>query len=142
MPEPDTEKLRTSVEPAPVGPDARSIPAIDGGRPGRARELSRRRTTRLPLPDTGRRHHIGSAPTELTVLRDDGSSGRTRTSPIQLADQTDAQLAKLAAQIESEMRRAADALNFELAAHLRDEAAATHSELQRRKHLIPPEAPG
>jgi UvrB/uvrC motif len=132
VPEPDAEEPRTAALPAPVTQDARSIPPIAGGQPGRARELSRRRTTRIPLPDTGRRHHIGSAPTELAVLGDDGSSAVTRTSPIQLADQTDAQLAKLAARIESEMRQAAGALDFERAAHLRDEAAATRAEQQGR----------
>jgi hypothetical protein len=107
-------------------------------RTGRARELSRGSVKRPAPPDTGRRHHIGAAPAELVmlgVLGADGADGvtrTTRTAPIQLADLNDSQLRTLATRIESEMARAADALDFELAAHLREEAAAVHRELDRR----------
>lgn len=84
------------------------------------------------MPDTGRRHHIGAAPAELTVLREDGTVVTTRTAPVQLADLTDAQLIRLASTIDTEMAQAASALEFELAAHLREEAAAARRELERR----------
>jgi len=85
------------------------------------------------MPDTGRRHHIGAAPPQLLVRREDGTVDITRTAPIQLADQTEAQLAALAERIESEMSLAAAALDFERAAQLREEAAAARRELQRRE---------
>ena len=66
------------------------------------------------------------------MRRADGTVDVTRTAPVQLADQTDAQLAALAERIESEMRRASQALDFEKAAHLREEAAAARLELHRR----------
>jgi excinuclease UvrABC nuclease subunit len=66
------------------------------------------------------------------VRREDGTMAVTWTAAIQLADQTDAQLAALARRIESDMSRAAAALEFEQAAHLREEAAAARRELQRR----------
>jgi UvrB/uvrC motif len=117
-------------------PDAGETPREETPVPpspsGRARELSRKRTTRPLLPDTGRRHHIGAAPAELSVLRDDGSVVTTRTAAVQLADQTDAQLARLGAKIEREMQQAADALDFEHAAWLREEVAAVRRELARR----------
>lgn len=89
------------------------------------------------MPDTGRRHHIGAAPPALTVLHEDGTSDVTRTAPIQLADQTVMQLARLAERIESEMRQAATALDFERAAHLRQEAEAARNELRRRAEEPP-----
>jgi excinuclease UvrABC helicase subunit UvrB len=66
------------------------------------------------------------------VLRADGTVVTTRTSPLQLADLTDAQVSRLAATIEAEMSHAAAALEFELAAHLREEVAAARRELDRR----------
>jgi hypothetical protein len=128
----DSHGPGASDEPVPASPQGRALPPLPAGRPGRARELSRRRTSRTPLPDTGRRHHIGAAPSELVVRREDGTMAVTWTAAIQLADQTDAQLAALARRIESDMSRAAAALEFEQAAHLREEAAAARRELQRR----------
>jgi hypothetical protein len=98
----------------------------------RARELTRGRPRRPAVPDTGRRHHIGAAPEYLTVLLPDGSTGTTRTSPGQLADRTRHQLTQLRDRIERDMARAAGALDFELAAHLRDEADTVRRELERR----------
>ena len=103
-----------------------------GATQGRARDLSRTRTVRPRVTDTGRRHHIGSAPAVLPVLREDGSVGATHTSRGQLADLTERQLTRLADRLESEMRRAAAAADYEEAADRRDEVAAVRQELQRR----------
>jgi hypothetical protein len=115
----------------------REIPPVPPGQAGRARDLSRRRSSKAALPDTGRRHHIGAPPPELTVLRADGTVGVTRTAAVQLADLTDAQVTRLAERIEAEMEQAAAALDFERAGHLRDEAAAARAELERRSRGRP-----
>ena len=128
----DSHGSGESDEPAQASTQGRALPPLPAGRTGRGRELSRRRTSRTPLTDTGRRHHIGAAPSELVLRREDGTMVVTRTAAIQLADQTDAQLAVLAERIESEMSRAAAALEFEQAAHLREEAAAARRELATR----------
>ncbi len=100
--------------------------------PGRARELTRRPSPRPVTHDTGRRHHIGSAPPVLAVLRPDGTTGITRTAPVQLIDQPAAALDRLAAELAQEMAAAADVLDFEGAAHLRDEIRAVQDEVARR----------
>lgn len=87
----------------------------------------RRRTA-----DTGRRHHIGDAPDVMSVLRPDGTRGTTRTSPIQLADRNGARLQHLLDELLADMGRAAADLDFEGAAHLRDEVAAARAEIARR----------
>lgn len=127
------------------GPDDEQRGPEDGqrGQPvprgsGRARELVRgarggRRTAASPGVDTGRRHHIGDAPQVLPFLRPDGSVGTTRTSPVQLRDRNDAQLAALAAAVEREMHEAAGALDYEGAAHLREELAAVRREVLARR---------
>ena len=99
---------------------------------GRARDLSRARRPRPKARETGRRHHIGDAPAVMSVLRPDGSVGTTRTSPVQLADRNDAQLARLGEDLAQDMARAAAAMEFEEAAHLRDEVAAVRTEQERR----------
>jgi len=119
----EPDGLSTGAQRSPDGADNRALPPLAGSA-GRGRELSRRRARRAALPETGRRHHIGAAPQQLVVRREDGSVDLTWTAPIQLADQTDAQLVALAERIESEMSLAAADLDFERAAHLREEAAA------------------
>lgn len=99
---------------------------------GAGRELSRARTSRRSSANTGRRHHIGAVPEFMPVWHPDGSVGRTRTSPAQLADRTVRQLQALLVLLEREMAAAATDLDFEQAAHLRDEAAAARDELGRR----------
>lgn len=99
---------------------------------GRARDLSRTRTAKPRLRDTGRRHHIGEVPAVITVIKPDGTIATTRTSALQLKDQTVGALTRLADAIEAEMRQAAAALEFELAAHLRDELDAVRRELASR----------
>lgn len=84
------------------------------------------------MPDTGRRHHIGQAPPLLPFVRPDGTTGTTRTSPVQLSDMPVSGLERLAAQLAAEMGLASAALDFEAAAQLRDEAAAVRAELDRR----------
>jgi len=107
-------------------------PADASARPGRARELTRTTVTRPQSRDTGRRHHIGAAPPVLAVLRPDGTTGHTRTAPVQLVDQTAAQLERLAARLTEQMAGAAQRLDFEAAAEFRDEVQAARRELARR----------
>jgi len=99
---------------------------------GRARRLTRTGSSRRTVADTGRRHHIGDAPDRLQVLGPDGTVGWTRTSPLQLKDKSVAGLQRLAGELEQEMASAAADLDFESAAHLRDEADAVRAELGRR----------
>ncbi len=101
-------------------------------RPGRARELTRTPVIRGNAPDSGRRHHIGAAPAVLAVRRADGSVSHTRTSPVQLADQTAVQLERLAERLTGEMAAAAAQLDFESAAERRDDVQAISRELARR----------
>ncbi len=68
----------------------------------------------------------------MNVIRPDGTRGTTRTSPIQLADRNDARLDQLVDELVADMQRAAVALDFEGAAHLRDEVAAARAEVARR----------
>jgi excinuclease UvrABC nuclease subunit len=68
----------------------------------------------------------------MQVLRPDGTVGTTRTSAVQLADKSTAALGLLADQLAAQMAAAAAALDFEEAAHLRDEVAAVRAELDRR----------
>lgn len=68
----------------------------------------------------------------MNVIRPDGTRGTTRTSPIQLADRNDARLQRLVDELVADMGRAAAAMDFEQAAHLRDEVAAARAEVSRR----------
>lgn len=99
---------------------------------GKARDLSRSRAPRPKARDSGRRHHIGDVPAVITVIKADGTVATTRTSAMQLKDQTVARLQALARTIEAQMTRAAESLDFESAAHLRDELEAVRRELGSR----------
>lgn len=119
--------------------DADAVPAGSG----RARDLVGRRRQRR-VPETGRVHHLGAAPSVMPVLGPDkaGSSHRaevpataTRTAAVQLASRTRWELERLQADIGSEMATAATALDFEAAARLRDELARVQAELDRRPPL-------
>lgn len=90
------------------------------------------RTSRRSSGDTGRRHHIGAVPEWMPVWRADGTIGRTRTSPVQLADRSLAQLEALLPQLETEMAEAVAELEFEQAGYLRDDADAVRAEIARR----------
>ena len=98
-----------------------------------ARELVRKRRKTYAAPDTGRRHHIGAAP-EVVPLHTDKGVGVTRTTSWQLADRTPAQLEAQQALTADKMRSAADALDFEEAANLRDELTAVEDEIIRRRN--------
>jgi len=87
---------------------------------------------RRKAPDTGRRHHIGAAPEVMTVWKPDGTISTTRTAPVQLADRSVPQLDRLLARLEREMAAAAARMDFEAAAHLRDEAEAVRRALESR----------
>ncbi|MCW2779288.1 MAG: hypothetical protein JWN17_3013 [Frankiales bacterium] len=96
-----------------------------------ARDLVRRRAGTYRAPDTGRRHHIGAAPDAVPVHTDDGVAVARATS-WQLADRTPLQLAAQREATARAMAEAAEALDFEAAARLRDELAAVEQELARR----------
>jgi len=109
------------------------VPPDSPPAPGRARELSRRRSTRRRYVDTGRRHHLGAAPELLPVYGEDGAiTGTTRTSVHQLASLTAHQLAALAATVTAEMAAAAATQDYETAQRCRDEVAAVRAEITRR----------
>ena len=82
-------------------------------------------------PDTGRRHHIGAAPTTVPIHTADGV-GAARATSWQLADRTVPQLLAQRAATERDMARAATDLDYELAARLRDELSSVRAELRRR----------
>ena len=96
-----------------------------------ARDLVRRRRGSYRRPETGRHHHIGAAPERQPVLGEDGAA-YVGTSAVQLAGRTAAQLAQQRAGLARAMAAAAQALEFEEAARLRDEVAAVDAELARR----------
>jgi excinuclease UvrABC helicase subunit UvrB len=98
-----------------------------------AEEEQPRRRVRARVNDAGRVHHIGTAPELMPVLRPDGTAGTTRTSLIQLRHRTDLQLTSLADLLVTEMGAAAAALDYEQAAHLRDELANVRAEQARRQ---------
>jgi len=98
---------------------------------GRARDLVGRRRPSKPR-DTGRVHHLGAAPEAMPVLDDSGAETSTRTAAVQLASRTRWELDRLLADIAAEMAEAAAALNFELAAGLRNELVQVQAELDRR----------
>lgn len=97
----------------------------------RARDLVRRRSRSYAAPDTGRMHHIGAAPEAVPVHTEDGVR-TARTTSWQLADRTPAQLRRQRERTAAAMARAADDLDFEQAALLRDELAEVDGELGRR----------
>ena len=97
-----------------------------------ARDLVRKRSRRYARDETGRHHHIGAAPDLQPVLGNDGTQ-YVGTSPVQLASRTVVQLQAQRARLEQQMAQAATALEFERAAHLRDDLAAVDAELTRRE---------
>ena len=105
-------------------------PPADAPRPS-ARDLVRKRARTYAAPDTGRRHHIGAAPTAVPVHTEEGVAVARATS-WQLADRTVLQLRGQEADTERAMAQAARDLDFEAAARLRDELAAVREELARR----------
>lgn len=97
-----------------------------------ARDLVRKRSRTYAAPDTGRMHHIGGAPEAVPVHTDEGVEVARATS-WQLADRTPAQLARQRERTAAEMAQAAQDLDFERAAWLRDELTAVDAELARRR---------
>lgn len=91
----------------------------------------RTRSRRYTAPDTGRMHHIGAAPEVVPVHTEEGVE-TARTTSWQLADRTVVQLQQLRDRTARDMTRAADELDFEAAARLRDELAAVEQELAGR----------
>lgn len=96
-----------------------------------ARDLVRKRSRSYRRDETGRHHHIGAAPDLQPVLGDDGAQ-YVGTSPVQLASRTVAQLEEQRERLARQMTSAAEALDFERAAALRDDVAAVDAELARR----------
>jgi len=125
-------------------PPSGADPALPGGprepgdalppASGRARDLvrGRRRAPRTPDP-AGRRHHMGSVPDRMPVLRPDGSRGTTRTSVVQLTAATPHRLEQLEAELDAEMRDLAAEGRYEEAAWARDELVAAREEISRRR---------
>lgn len=102
----------------------------DDERPS-ARDLVRKRSGTYRRPETGRHHHIGAAPELQPLLGEDGST-YVGTSSVQLASRTVAQLHEQRVRLAGQMAAAAEALEFERAAALRDDLAAVDAELARR----------
>ncbi len=99
-----------------------------------ARDLVRKRRGRYRAPETGRHHHIGAAPERQPQLGEDGAE-YVETAAVQLAERTDAQLARQRVRTAERMAAAAAELDFESAARLRDALAAIDGELDRRRQL-------
>ena len=91
----------------------------------------RKRSGRYIAPDTGRMHHIGAAPDAVPVHTEQGVE-TARTTSWQLADRTVVQLEQQRDRTARDMARAAEDLDFEVAARLRDELAAVEQELAGR----------
>jgi excinuclease UvrABC helicase subunit UvrB len=96
-----------------------------------ARDLVRKRSRSYKRDETGRHHHIGAAPEIQPLLGDDGMQ-YVGTSPVQLASRTVVQLQAQRDRLARDMASAAEALEFERAAALRDDVAAVETELARR----------
>jgi excinuclease UvrABC helicase subunit UvrB len=97
-----------------------------------ARDLVRKRSRSYKRDETGRHHHIGAAPDIQPLLGDDGMQ-YVGTSPVQLASRTVVQLQAQRDRLAREMAEAAEALEFERAAALRDDVTAVDAELARRR---------
>lgn len=97
-----------------------------------ARDLVRKRSGTYRAPETGRHHHIGAAPDLQPQLGEDGAT-YVETAPAQLRERTPVQLEQLRERLSSRMARAAEALDFELAAALRDDIARVEQEQARRR---------
>jgi excinuclease UvrABC helicase subunit UvrB len=101
-----------------------------------ARDLVRRRRGSYKAPETGRHHHIGAAPERQPLLGEDGEPGDgpqyVEAAAVQLAQRTVAQLAAQRDRTRTAMTAAAEALDFEAAARLRDALVAVEAELDRR----------
>ncbi len=96
-----------------------------------ARDLVRKRSRTYKQDETGRHHHIGAAPERQPLLTEDGAV-LIGTSAVQLASRTVQQLQQQRADLERQMAAAAQDLQFEQAAQLRDDLAAVDVELERR----------
>lgn len=97
-----------------------------------ARDLVRRRSRSYRRDETGRHHHIGSAPDLQPVLGEDGSSSYVGTSDVQLSSRTPTQLQSQRERLAAQMADAAADLRFEQAAALRDDLDRVDAELARR----------
>ena len=97
-----------------------------------ARDHVRKRSRTYKAPETGRHHHIGSAPELQPVLGEDGAASYSETSPVQLAARTVAQLEEQRTRTSRAMAQAAEDLRFEDAAALRDDLDRIDAELVRR----------
>lgn len=100
--------------------------------PPSARDLVRKRSRTYRRDETGRHHHIGSAPDLQPVLGEDGTSSYVGTSSVQLASRTVAQLGQQHDGLRGQMTAAAADLRFEQAAALRDDLDRVEAELARR----------
>lgn len=97
----------------------------------RARDLVRTRRGDYRAVETGRHHHLGTAPARQPLLEPEGAR-YVETAPVQLAERTAAQLQEQRARHLAAMQQAAGGLDFELAGRERDAVAAVDAELARR----------
>lgn len=109
-----------------------SAPAGPAEQRPSARDLVRRRRRDYRAPETGRHHHIGAAPERQPLLGEDGAE-YVETADVQLAERTVAQLERQRDRVRARMTEAAEALDFERAARLRDAVGAVEGELERRR---------
>lgn len=105
--------------------------------PPSSRDLVRKRRRDYRAPETGRHHHIGAAPERQPVLGEDGPADEegaryVETAAVQLTQRTVAQLRRQLDRTRARMGEAAQALDFERAAQLRDALVAVEAELGRR----------
>lgn len=105
---------------------------VPEGERASARDLVRRRRGSYEAPETGRHHHIGAAPELQPLLTEQGGSEYVETAAVQLAERTVAQLERQRDRTRARMSAAAETLDFESAARLRDALAAVDAELGRR----------
>ena len=105
-----------------------------GDSPKRARDLVRTRRGDYRAAETGRYHHLGTAPARQPLLGEQGAS-YVETAPVQLAERTAVQLEEQRGRHRAAMQRAATTLDFELAGCERDALAAVEAELERRRSV-------
>lgn len=96
-----------------------------------ARDLTRRRTRRATLPQTGRVHHLGLPPAAQPVHTSAGVDW-TAAADVRLRALTRIQLGELAARLREQIRTASDDLDYERAAERLAELRAVERHLAAR----------
>jgi len=97
--------------------DVGDVPAAENPPRLAARDLTRRRTRKAALPETGRVHHLGLPPAAQPVHTETGVDW-TAAADVRLRALTDMQLDELATRLREQVRAASDRLEYERAAEL------------------------